>query len=458
MGAVIVWFRQDLRVKDHPALAAASGSGAPVMPLYIWAPDEEEGWAPGAAGLWWLHHAMKDLDAELHRYGSRLITRSGDTLAILREMVEKMRVDRVMWNRRYEPAAMARDEYIFEQLTANGIRCEVFNGSLLFDPTLIRTRSGGSFTVFTPFWNACLDRKESVAPVAAFKKLTKPKHWPKSVKVDELKLLPERRWADGIAASWQPTERAALSRLKRFLPKLQHYPEERDRPDLLGTSRLSPYLHWGQISPRQIWHTVNAYAERSHQAGVIAGASAFLRQLGWREFAYHILTHFSHTPRQPLRNRGPRIPWTHDPALLRAWQRGTTGYPLVDAGMRELWQTGWMHNRVRMVVASFLVKHLMIDWQTGAQWFWDTLVDADLANNTLGWQWAAGCGADAVPYFRVFNPWLQQRKFDPQGGYVGRFVPEHASSNRGQGTYPPPIVDHVAARRRFLSSVRRSRG
>lgn len=441
MPAAIVWFRQDLRLADNPALHAALRSRGAVIPVYIRAPHEEGHWRPGAASRWWLHHALNDLDAQLRRRGSRLIVRAGDSLTVLKELVQATGAERVVWNRRYEPAAVERDSHVESELTATGVQVEICNGSLLFDPHAIRTRTGGPFQVFTPFWNACMGLEHPGEALPAPRNLPAPKRWPSSFGVEKLALLPGISWADEIAQTWVPGEQAGLSRLKAFCRKgLSNYAALRNRPDTDGTSRLSPYLHWGHISPRQVWHAASG-----------AGGEEFLRQIGWREFAHYLLVHFPHTTDASLRPTFEGVRWSRDDRLLKAWQRGRTGYPLVDAGMRQLWRTGWMHNRVRMVVASFLVKHLLFPWQAGARWFWDTLVDADLANNTLGWQWSAGCGADAAPYFRVFNPAAQAEKFDTEGKYVRRWVPE---ASVGMGRYVPPIVDHAAARRRFLEQVR----
>ncbi len=325
----------------------------------------------------------------------------------------------------------------------DGVTVESFNGSLLFEPWEIETGSGGPYKVFTPFWKACLARGSSTQPGVDPRRsgLQPPRSWPRSQSLDDLQLEPKLGWADGFHETWQPGEAGARTQLKRFLKEaVADYPDERDRPDRAGTSRLSPHLHFGEISPAQI----RAAAARCPSG---RGVGAFVRQVGWREFAHHLLYHFPHTASEPLRPEFAKFPWQPDPAQLKAWQRGRTGYALVDAGMRELWATGWMHNRVRMIVASFLVKDLMIPWQEGARWFWDTLVDADLANNTLGWQWTAGCGADAAPFFRVFNPASQAAKFDPDGDYVGQWIPEHDTAD-----YPAPIVDHARARDRALDA------
>ncbi len=469
----LVWFRQDLRLSDNPALAAAAESGGPVIPVFIWAPEEEGAWRPGAASQWWLHRSLAALDAELRARGSRLIFRRGPTGQALNDLLAESGASRVFWNRRYEPAAVARDADVKSRLGARGIAAKSFNGSLLFEPWTIRSGSGQPFRVFTAFWRACLARPVAPASQDAPRKLRAPETWPHSLQLSELSLEPSVDWAGGLGQSWQPGEAGAKSQLRRFQEVIQDYPAGRNRPGVAGTSRLSPHLHFGEISPGEVWRAVlDGMDDRTAKGN--AAREAYLRQLGWREFAAHLLYHHPESPERALRPEFAAFPWRTDPEALRAWTQGKTGYPLVDAGMRELWRTGWMHNRVRMVAASFLVKHLLIRWQEGAAWFWDTLVDADLANNTLGWQWVAGCGADAAPYFRIFNPVLQGEKFDPAGDYVRRWVgelsglpeqwihqpwnaPAAIREKAGVGlgrTYPHPIIDHDAARERALAAVK----
>ena len=438
----LVWFRQDLRLSDNPALAAAIERGAPVIPMYLWAPEEEGAWPPGAASKWWLGRSLAALGAELRKRGSRLIVRRGPTEDALRRLVAETGAGAVFWNRRYEPAAVARDSQVKASLRGHGILAESFNGSLLFEPWTVLNQAGQPYRVFTAFWRACLSRP--VAPPAKDppERLPSPESWPHSLELSELELEPAVDWASGFRGVWQPGEAGAMRHLKRFLAEaIADYATNRNRPDMAGTSRLSPHLRFGEISPGQVWRAVKG--------------EAYLRQIVWREFAHNLLFHFPESPHKPLRAEFTAFPWKPNPKLFQAWERGKTGYPLVDAGMRELWRTGWMHNRVRMVVASFLVKHLQIRWQEGAAWFWDTLVDADLANNTLGWQWVAGCGADAAPYFRIFNPSIQAKKFDPHGEYVRRWVPE--SMGLPGTTYPPPVVDHDEARRHALAALERIR-
>jgi len=435
----LLWFRQDLRLRDNPALAAALDRHSPVIPVFIWAPEEEGAWPPGAASRWWLHHSLASLRDELGKRGSRLIVRQGPTEEALSRLVAETGASAVFWNRRYEPAAVARDREVKRKLCESGVTTESFNGSLLFEPWTIRNRSEQPFRIFTPFWRACLSQPLAPAGEDAPKRLPSPDQWPHSLDLRELSLEPTVDWARGFREVWQPGESGARRQLQRFIREaLTEYPVNHDRPGLVGTSRLSPHLHFGEISPGEVRRAILGVANRSHRAG-----EAYLRQLGWREFAYHLLYHHPESPHQALRREFAAFPWRTHPAHFQAWTRGKTGYQLVDAGMRELRHSGWMHNRVRMLAASFLVKHLMISWQEGAAWFWDTLVDADLANNTLGWQWIAGCGADAAPYFRIFNPAIQAAKFDPGGDYVRRWVPEAL----------PPIVDHGEARKRALLAL-----
>jgi deoxyribodipyrimidine photo-lyase len=442
---VLLWFRQDLRLADNPALAAALERRAPVIPVFVWAPEEEGPWPPGAASRWWLDRSLASLNADLEKRGSRLIIRRGPTAAALGRLAAETGASAVFWNRRYEPAAIARDRAVETKLRASGLTAGSFNASLLFEPWTIRNGSGQPFRIFTAFWRACL--RGSVAPASkhAPSRLPAPDWWPPSLALPDISLAPAVDWAGGLRQVWQPGESGAIRQLQRFLRQvLAEYPANRDRPGIAGTSRLSAHLHFGEIGPGQVWRAVL----RLPNAGG-AACQAYLRQVGWREFAYHLLYHNPDSPQAALRPEFEAFPWRRNAASLRAWQQGKTGYPFVDAGMRELWSAGWMHNRARMVAASFLVKHLLIGWRPGAAWFWDRLVDADLANNTLGWQWVAGCGADAAPYFRIFNPALQAARFDGAGDYVRRWVPELA---QGQA-YPPPIIDHAEARERALAAL-----
>lgn len=465
MTPSIVWFRNDLRLADNPALGAAVGRGGPVIPVFIWVPEEEDCWPPGAASRWWLNRSLASLMTDLEKRGSRLIICRGPAEMALTDLVNASGATAVFWNRRYEPSSIAHDGALKKNLTDQGIVAESFNGSLLFEPWTVRNGSGRAYRVFTPYWQACLT--QPLVPVLsdAPQDLRAPESWPRSFHLKELGLEPTQDWASGLRETWQPGEERATQQLNRFRnAALDNYSVGRDKPADIGTSRLSPHIHFGEISVRRVWQAILEIGG--------SASDAYLRQIGWREFSHHVLYHQPRSPNQPLRTEFAAFPWKKDERALLAWQKGKTGYPLVDAGMRELWTTGWMHNRVRMVVASFLVKHLLLDWQEGTAWFWDTLVDADLANNTFGWQWAAGCGADAAPYFRIFNPVLQGEKFDPAGVYVRRWVPEiaalpdafihkpwqapalvlRAANVRMGGTYPNPIIDHATARARALSA------
>ena len=459
MSATLLWLRQDLRLADHPALQAAIARGAPVIPVFIWAPDEEAPWAPGAASRWWLHHSLTALQRDLEARGSRLVIRAvgaggtagaagaGSTLEVLRALLRETGATAVHWSRRYEPAVVARDRIIKDTLRAEGIEARSFNAALLVEPWDVQNLSGKPFQVFTPYWRRVSADLDPGKPTPAPRSIAAPAKWPKTLALDALDLLPKIAWDGGFAEAWRPGEAGAAANLDSFLEgPVKGYGERRNFPAERGTSRLSPHLHFGEISPRQVWHAAPKWR-----------TSQFMAEIGWREFAHHLLWHFPQTTDAPLRSDFLRFPWRTDAAHLRAWQRGLTGVPMVDAGMRELWHTGWMHNRVRMVVGSFLVKNLRLHWLEGARWFWDTLVDADLASNTLGWQWCAGCGADAAPYFRVFNPESQAEKFDPEGGYRRRWVPEAMPpSTVGPATitapggardrYPAPIVDLKASR------------
>jgi deoxyribodipyrimidine photo-lyase len=462
LSPLLVWFRQDLRLADNPALRDAIATGAPVLPVYVLDDETPGPWRIGGASHWWLHHSLAALAADLGKLGLRLILRRGRAQECLNELIAETGAAGVVWNRCYEPFAVARDKAIKSTLEARGLAARSFNANLLFEPWTVASKSGTPFRVFTPFWKACLAAEPPALPLPAPSRALAPANWPASDALDDWNLLPTKPdWAGGFSI-WNPGEAGAQARLAEFVARaLDGYAGLRDRPDLEATSRLSPHLHFGEISPRQCFH-----------AGAVS--PKFLAELGWREFAHHLLFHIPDLPETALRAEFRDFPWRDDESRLRAWQQGRTGFPIVDAGMRELWRTGWMHNRVRMVAASFLVKHLLLPWQAGQAWFWDTLVDADLASNSASWQWVAGCGADAAPYFRVFNPMLQGAKFDPDGAYVRRFVPELAALPneylhapwqapadvlRRAGvalgaTYPKPIVDHGEARVRALAAFR----
>ena len=478
-GVLLAWFRQDLRVRDNPILAAAAASPQAVLPVYIHSPQEADEWSPGGASCWWLHRALQGLEMQLAGIGLPLVIRSGPSLDALRDIVAALqssglRVEAVLSSRLVEPALVCRDEAVRASLAANGIGWRQFNASLLFEPEQVRTRSGDPFRVFTPFWKH-LRSLPAEAPVEFDAgTLRAPAKLPASLPLAALGLLPHVDWAAEFPRHWEPSPAGARLALEEFINgRIAGYRQQRDLPAIDGTSRLSPYLHFGQIGPRQVWAAVHAAGAQEGEGGF-----TFLAELAWREFAYHLLHHFPHTTDAPMQAKYRSFPWQPNPAALAAWQQGRTGYPFVDAGMRQLWRTGWMHNRVRMVVASFLVKHLLQPWQQGARWFWDTLVDADLASNTMGWQWVAGSGADAAPYFRIFNPVMQGQKFDPQGRYVREYVPEiaklpdayiHCPWEAPAGTlaaagvqlgeiYPAPIIGHREGRERALAALARIRG
>ena len=471
MSTALVLFRRDLRLADNPALAAACDAHARILPVYIHAPDENDPWPAGAASRWWLHHSLASLQAELRSRQCSLHLREGDPLQILRVLIRQTGAQAVYWNRLYEPASIARDTRIKGALREQGIEVHTRNAALWLEPWQIATRQGEPYRVFTPYWRNLRSQLDIVPS------LSKPPSsgWielPDSVALPALNLLPRIRWDGGMTEAWRPGEPGAREMLEVFCDDaLGDYALARDLPAHHGTSRLSPHLHFGEISPRQIRCALLNHAQRLG-AKRRPDIEPYLRELGWREFAHHLLYHFPQTPSENFNSRFDRFHWQPpDETLLTRWQRGRTGIPLVDAGMRELWHTGWMHNRVRMIVASFLTKNLLQHWRHGARWFWDTLVDADLANNTLGWQWVAGCGADAAPYFRVFNPVTQAKKFDPKGVYLKRWLPELAHlpldllhepwkspSRPSRHNYPSPITDLTESRELALTRYRASRG
>ena len=458
-NTAIVWFRRDLRLADNPALNFACNNYRTIIPIFIWAPEEEAPWSPGAASKWWLYHSLQKLQKDLANLGAPLILRRGPTLESIKKIQVETNACAIFWNRLNEPALIARDRIITSSLMSQSVKVETFNSQLLLDPWEITNKAGNPYKVFTAYCN-CFFANYKHQSLAKAPKRISGKNSIRSLELAELKLLPNHSWTDGLAESWAPGEMNGQKLLKDFLSStVNGYTLNRDFPAILGTSKLSPYLHFGEISPRQIWETIaRSKVERDLQE---AEVNSFLRQLVWREFANYLLYHFPHTPNSPLRPEFATFPWTSAPSKFKAWKKGLTGYPIVDAGMRELWQTGWMHNRVRMIAGSFLVKDLLINWLDGAKWFWDTLVDADLANNTLGWQWVSGCGADAAPYFRIFNPDTQQKKFDPDGIYRSRYIPElepsattekiHSETNaKIKSRYPRPIIAHSEARTRAL--------
>ena len=467
----LVWFRRDLRLSDNPALAAACERHARVIPVFIWSPDEEAPWQPGGASRWWLHHSLAALQKNLTARGSPLVIRAGDSLNELRKLIQETGATAVYWNRLYEPAVIAGDKQIKESLRADDLEAESFNAALLMEPWEMKTLAAGEpYRVFTPFYKALRSRLPTRVLHRVPARIAGPEKPVTSLALEALKLLPAIPWDTGFSQHWQPGEAGAQKRLEAFCEAaVGHYQEQRDLPAASATSKLSPHLHFGEISPQQIFARVQRLLAENTEAGALKNAEGFIREVGWREFSHHLLYHFPKTPLQPMYDKFAPFPWRKNyQADLRAWQKGMTGFPIVDAGMRELWSTGIMHNRVRMITASLLTKNLLIPWQEGAKWFWDTLVDADLAQNTLGWQWTAGCGADAAPYFRVFNPVLQSKKFDPDGIYIKRWVPELSTLSGSElfapweaakppKNYPAPIVELSASRERALAAYQEIR-
>lgn len=459
MSTALYWFRQDLRCQDNPALALACAQHTHLIPLYI---DElTPSLAMGGAQKWWLHHSLISLQQQLRTHQLDLYCRRANPLELLKELIKEHQIDAVYWNRCYEPMHIARDQQIKSELKSLGVEVVSCNGSLLHEPWEVLNQSGEYFKVFTPYWRQCLRQMQD-------KPLVQITEWPQKKAIDsdtiaQWNLLPQNpNWAIEFAQHWQPGEAGALNNLHRFIDEsLSDYKEARNEPAKDATSKLSPHLHFGEISPRTIWAAIQ---EAMHNPKcTIQSAQFYLSELGWREFSYQLLYHYPQLPDTNFKRQFDLFPWHEDMPALRRWQRGLTGFPIVDAGMRELWRSGYMHNRVRMIVASFLTKDLLIDWRQGAQWFWDTLLDADLANNAASWQWVAGSGADASPYYRIFNPMLQGEKFDPDGVYIKKWVPELAqvpprwihkpweaplgSLPIELGTdYPLPMVDHNHAR------------
>jgi len=453
MSSAIVWFRQDLRLHDNPALISAVKSGLPLIFLYIDDTNIENNWQLGAASKWWLHHSLQSLSQDLAKMGANLILRRGDSQKILAELISQADAKALFYNRCYEPYAIARDTKIKKM---PDIEVNSFNGSLLVEPWNLKTKQGGYFKVYTPFWKSFRHEVLIEAP------LPKPKSWQNFSKkiasdnLDSWGFVPKINWDKQFAQEWQPGEAGAEKALSYFLKNIGlKYNTERDFPAIQATSRLSAPLHFGEISPRQIWQAAFPQHEK------------FLSEVVWREFAHNLLYHFPQLPERNFQAKFNSFPWSTSEKNLKKWQQAETGYPIVDAGMRQLWQTGIMHNRVRMIVGSFLTKDLLLHWRHGEAWFWDTLVDADLANNAFGWQWIAGSGADAAPYFRVFNPTLQGEKFDPEGAYVKKWLPELAKlpaklvHNPWEANiklnYPARMVDHGEARTRALEAYKKIR-
>lgn len=474
----LVWFRQDLRLRDNPALHAAAKAGRPVVCCYVLDDETAGRWKPGGAARWWLHHSLKTLCQALERKGAKLILRRGSAGREISKLAKEVQAATVYWNRCYEPFAVRLEKELGAALKKSGIHAESFNSGLLYEPWTVLTGDGEPYKVFSAFWRAARRSGDPEAPQDTPRFIPGPERQPKSGPLEDWALLPTAPdRAGGLRATWAPGEEGAARRLKHFLSQtVENYREQRDLPGADGTSALSPHLHLGEISPRTVWTA--AVGDADFRTGRGKSVEKFLAELGWREFSYHLLYHFPDLPEKSLRPEFRKFPWKSDSRLFGAWTRGETGYPLVDAGMRQLWQIGWMHNRVRMNAASLLVKHLLQPWQDGACWFWDTLVDADLANNSASWQWVAGCGADAAPYFRVFNPMLQGERFDPQGDYVRSYVPELArlpdayihkpweaprevldkAGVRMGKNYPYPVIEHRRGRQRALEAFEKIKG
>lgn len=469
MTTTIVWYsNHNLRTDDHPALVHAAELGD-VAPVFVWHPEYTGASALGGATKWWVHRSLEVLGQSLAKKGSPLILRKGEPAQELRKVARALGADRVVFCESIEPDLQQRDDEVEHGLGEHGIEVQRFPMHLLWPVGSVLTKEHKPYQVFTPFWKAALGSGSPNEPIEAPRKLSPPQNHTATLSLDELGLLPDIEWYRGMNKRWTPGEHAARGRLAAFIEhRLRDYATDRDRLDIEGWSAMSPHIHFGEVSVRRIWRTIAADSRWQR----VKGKESFLREIGWREFAQHLINHFPRTVDEPLREQFKDFPWVSDEAALERWRRGMTGYPVVDAAMRNLWSEGWMPNRARMIVASFLCKHLRISWERGMAWFWDTLVDADLGSNTLGWQWTAGCGADAAPYFRVFNPITQGEKFDPQGDYVRRWVPELVKLDTkvihqpweaapmelaGAGVtlgedYPEPMVEHKEAREAALAA------
>ena len=467
----ILWYRQDLRLSDHAALAAAIHSGKPVLPVFILDDNAAGAWKTGGAGRWWLHHSLESLASDLQQVGASLIVRRGDTRKILPALARETGATEIHTGGGPEPWARALDREVADILRHDGVELRRHRTRTMFNPDTIRNGQGGAYGVYTPFAKACHAAGGPKPPLAAPDHILFPKTLPDSDTLADWGLLPQQPdWSGGFSETWRPGLAGARQNLDDFLEHgLADYAHARNFPGIASTSMLSPHIVWGEISLPEIWFAAERAADASGK-----GLETFHKELLWREFSTYLLWHHPTLPEQPLRPNYAAMPWRNAAAELRAWQAGQTGVPIVDAGMRQLWQTGWIHNRVRMIVASFLTKHLLLPWRIGEDWFWDTLVDGDLSANAASWQWVAGSGADAAPYFRVFNPVLQSRKFDPNGAYVRQFVPELAGLSDAAihapweasapelaaagvalgRSYPRPIVELGAGRDRALAAWR----
>ena len=473
MQPIILLMANVLRLDDHPALSKAVETGAPVIPLYVFDEDSPNVRPYGAASKWWLMHSLEKLQGRFKDLGSRLIIAKGKTVDIVTKLVQDLDASAVYLTRGYTPGSKWIEDTLNIELDELGVPCRRFGGNLLLEPEQVRTKAGGIYTVFTPFWKACKELIDETKPKPAPDEIRAPDEWPNSLSIDDLDLKPKPvNWAKGMDQAWEQGTEAALERLDDFLNEASaDYSKNRDKPGVDGTSKMSPYLTFGEISPRMIWSRTKAYIADNPSAQ--KGAEKFLSEVGWREFSWHLLFNFPEMQTEPMRENFADFPWKEGMGEdVKAWQKGMTGFPIVDAGMRQLWQTGWMHNRVRMIVASFLVKDLLWHWHVGEDWFWDTLVDADFGNNIASWQWVSGCGADAAPYFRIFNPITQGFKFDSDGDYIREFVPElaglpnkyihepfeapedvlaDAGVKLGE-TYPNPMVNRKETRARALEA------
>lgn len=461
----IVWFRQDLRLTDNPALSFAAAQGD-ILPVFIWDDSSAGVRELGGASKWWLHHSLQQLQSQLQ---GNLLILSGSPESCLAQLCRDTGADTVVWNRLYEPGAIARDTEIKASLKANGTKVKSFNGSLLWEPTEVLKKDGTPYKVFTPYYRkGCLQKASPRFPLSKPESLQYVQHDVLSDGLNSLGLLPNIPWDEAFYRHWTPGEEGAKDKLQVFRQSaIEGYKEQRNIPSVVGTSRLSPHLHFGEISPNQVWYSMKDALPETH-----SDLDCYLSELGWREFSYYLLYHFPHITTDNFQPKFDRFTWQPNSEHLYAWQKGLTGIPIVDAGMRELWQTGYMHNRVRMIVGSFLVKNLLQDWRAGEAWFWDCLLDADLASNVASWQWVAGSGADAAPYFRIFNPVTQGEKFDPEGEYVKTYCPELAKLpaklihkpweakpeilsavgiQLGRD-YPQPIVELKASRQRALDA------
>ncbi|HEY8590943.1 MAG TPA: deoxyribodipyrimidine photo-lyase [Naasia sp.] len=450
----LVWLRNDLRIADNPALFAAARRGGPVLALYVLDEDPEVARPPGAASRWWLHHSLTALGDALRERGVHLLLRRGPAQRIVREVAEEIDAGAVFWNRRYGAGERTQDTAVKEETRAAGREAASFDGSLLFEPWTVLKADGTPYAVFSAFWRACLATTGPREPLGEPDLAALPRLGavPSGGELGSWALLPDIPWDAGLAETWTPGEAGAAERLAAFGRVVDDYQRGRDEPGPDATSHLSPHLRFGEVSPHQVWHAISA--------GRSGAAAKFGAELGWREFNYTLLYNAPDLAGRNLRSEFDAFPW-REPAdgELEAWQRGRTGFPFVDAGMRQLWRIGWMHNRARMVTASFLIKNLLLDWRLGEAWFWDTLVDADPANNAANWQWVAGSGVDAAPYFRVFNPVLQSKKFDPRGDYLRTWVEELVDvpsaaihEPAGVAGYPPPMVDLKRSRAEALAA------